>query len=110
MKLNCNKHYVNKSHTKHFYNNKVFTNKEWLKYISGDFVQGIQINVTNKYRKIPEYCDRWYNQDNNSTTIAKSCPNKPFYKSNTNLYFCKSCARAVDKINNRVEFTRIMSS
>jgi hypothetical protein len=107
VKLDYNKHYINKSKTKHYYKNKIFTNKEWSDYITGKFVQGIQINVTNKYRKIPPNCDRWYNQDNGSTSIAKSCKNKPFYKSNTNLYFCKYCAREVNKVNSTVSFVKI---
>jgi hypothetical protein len=107
VKLDPNKHYINKSHTKHYYLNDIFTNEEWLNFINNKFVHGKMIHTTNKYRKIPDHCDRWYNQDNGHTTIAKPCPNKPYYKSNTNVYFCKYCAKEVNRINSTVTFTKI---
>jgi hypothetical protein len=108
MKLNPNKHYINKSHTKHYYLNDIFANDEWLDFINSKFIHGKMIHVTDKLRKIPEYCDRWYNQDNGHTSIAKPCKNKPFYRSDqNNIYFCKYCAREVSRINPLATFTKI---
>lgn len=107
MKLDFNKHYINKTKTKHYYMSHIFTNNEWKSFIHGVQVQGIKINQSSKYRIKSKYCERWYNQDNGKTTIAKPCPNLSFYRSSTGGYFCKSCARAISKINVSVDFTRI---
>jgi len=67
------------------------------------------ITVADKHRAVPEKCDRWYNQDDHKTSIAKHCPNKPFYiAEHNNLYFCKYCAREVYKINPLASFKRII--
>lgn len=107
MKLDYNKHYTNKNKTKHYYMNHIFDNFEWREFIHGVEVQGIRIGYSSKYRIKPKTCERWYNQDNGKTSIAKPCSNIPFYRSNTGGYFCKLCARAVSKINDRVTFNKI---
>lgn len=106
-KLNFNKHYINKSHTKHYYLGHIFNNFEWKEYINGITVQGIHISITNPYRVKSKICERWYNQDNNKTNIVKRCENKVFYKTNSNIFICKQCARAINKINPNIEFTKI---
>jgi hypothetical protein len=108
MKLDYNKHYINKSKTKHYYMGHIFDNFEWSEVIHGIRVQNFIIGQSSKYRIIPNTCERWYNQDNNSTNIAKPCKNKPYYRSSSGPYFCKSCAREVNKINPTVTFNKIL--
>jgi hypothetical protein len=107
VKLNFNKHYINKSHTKHYYIGHIFDNFEWKQFINGVKIQNIQISQSSKYRIKSEQCERWYNIKNNGKSIVNRCPNKSFYKSNTGGYFCKQCAKEINKINATVEFNKI---
>ena len=107
MKLDYNKHYINKVHTKHYYMGHIFDNFQWNEFINGIRVQNISIGNNSIYRIIPEQCERWFNQDEGKTKIVKRCPNKVFYRSNLGGFFCKSCARAISKINDNTEFTRL---
>jgi ribosomal protein L37AE/L43A len=108
MKLDPEKHFINKSKTKHYYLNHTFTNDEWKDYINDKTVQNdLRIGVSSKYRKTPKQCDRWYNQDNNSKNIVKHCPNKPFYRSSNGIYLCKYCSKEVNRLNPDSTFTKI---
>lgn len=107
MKLDYDKHYVNKDHTKHYYMNHTFDNFEWREFCNGIRIQGLDIGHSDKHRIIPEHCERWFNQDNHATNICKPCKNPIFYRSNHGGYFCKSCAREISKINDKVEFNRV---
>ena len=107
MHLNPNKHYVNKSKTKHYYLNHIFDNFEWKEFISEIKVQNISICINDKHRKIPITCERWYNQDNYTTTIARPCKNKVFYRSDKGGYFCKQCAHDIAKKDSDASFNRI---
>jgi hypothetical protein len=107
MKLNYDKHYINKSHTKHYYMNHIFTNMEWKEFCSGITIQELTIGHSDKHRIKPELCERWYNQDGGKTSICYPCKNKSFYRSNTGGYFCKNCAREVNRLNQNVTFTKI---
>jgi hypothetical protein len=107
MKLDYNKHYINKTKTKHYYMGHIFDNFEWKEFIHGIRVQNLLIGNSSKYRVKSKICERWYNQDIGSSTIVRRCTNKSFYRSNTGGYFCKSCARAVAKINDQVTFDKI---
>jgi hypothetical protein len=102
-----NKHYINKSHTKHYYLGYTFDNFEWKQFIHGTKIQNIIIGYSSKYRIKPELCERWYNQDNHSTNICKPCKNKVFYRSSTGGYFCKNCAREINRLNDKVTFSKI---
>lgn len=104
--MEFNKHYINKSHTKHYYLGHIFDNFEWKEFISGITIQGIHISAIDKNRKIPNLCERWYNQDGNKN-IVRPCKNKAFYKSETGLYFCKYCAHEINKTNPSLEFSKI---
>jgi hypothetical protein len=105
--LDFNKHYINKSKTKHYYMGHIFDDFEWRQLIHGTTIQDFTISQSSKYRVKPDICERWYNQDGGKTNICKPCKNKPFYRSSTGPYFCKSCAREVNKINDKVVFTKI---
>lgn len=108
-KLNPDIHYVNKSKTKHYYNNLIMTNDEWSKYIHGEFIQGYkQIYANDKHKKATKLCERWYNQDDHKTAIAKHCPNAPIYKNDLYpMFVCGFCARAISKINPNASFSKI---
>jgi hypothetical protein len=109
MKLDFNKHYVNKTRTKHYYLGHTFTNKEWALFIDNKKVHDAYIPGCSKYRLPPECCERYYNQDNNSTSIARPCPNKPFYRCDQHgRFFCKYCARQIDKVNDKLTFSKIL--
>jgi hypothetical protein len=105
--LNYDKHYINKSHTKHYYMNHIFDNMEWREFCSGITIQGLTIGHSDKHRIKPELCERWYNQDNHATNICKPCKNKVFYRSSTGGYFCKSCAHDIARVNDKVTFDKI---
>jgi hypothetical protein len=105
--MEYSRHYINKYHTRQYYMGMTFTNKEWDDFIHDKTVQGIKIPLLSKYRKPPEHCDRWYHQNKPDPKIVEPCPNKPFYRDSQGLYFCKYCAREVNKINNHVVFNRI---
>lgn len=107
MKLDYSKHYINKYHTKHYYMNHTFDNFEWKQFIHGTKIQGIRIGHSSKYRAKSKICERWYNQDNHATSICKPCKNEIFYRSSTGGYFCKSCAREIAKVNNKVDFEKV---
>jgi hypothetical protein len=107
MKLEFNKYYINKSKTKHYYLGHIFDDFEWRQFIRGTIIQGIAIPQSSKYRIVPELCERWYNQDGGSTNICKPCNNKAFYRSSSGPYFCKPCAREVNKINSTATFTKL---
>jgi hypothetical protein len=108
MKLDYNKHYVNKSHTKHYYLGYTFTNNEWKDYTNNKTVQNnIRIAQSSKYRLPTEKCERWYNQDGGKTKIVHPCKNNTFYRSNTGGFFCKFCAREISKFDDNCTFTRI---
>ena len=107
MKLDYSKHYINKSKTKHYYMGHIFDNFEWNEFIHGVRVQDILIGHSSKYRAKSELCERWYNQDGGKTSICHPCKNKSFYRSNTGGYFCKSCAREVNRLNQNVTFIKI---
>ena len=78
----------------------IFTNKAWDHFIHGKSIHGKRIDLNSKYRIPPEYCERWYNQDNRKTSIAKPCKNKAKVRSNqTGIYFCFKCANTILKIN-----------
>ena len=102
-KLNPYIHYQNKTKTKHYYQDHIFTDEEWNKFIHGELVQNTKINISNPLRKCPAICDRWHKI--NDKVIQ--CVNKPIYKSNHNLYFCKDCAREVNNDFDNVIFVRI---
>jgi hypothetical protein len=100
MKLDYSKHYVNKKKTKHYYVGKIFSNEEWKSFKSGERVQETIISINSPYRSIPKTCERWYNQPGDKLHVVHCCPNPPFYRSDVNgIFFCKSCARIVAKIN-----------
>jgi hypothetical protein len=107
MKLEYDKHYVNKAHTKHYYKGHIFTNLEWDELINGVRVQNMNLGNNSKYRVVPIQCERWYNTDNNTNHIVHRCPNKVFYRSNWGGYFCKFCAHEIAKFNDKAEFTKI---
>ena len=102
-KLNPFIHYQNKQKTKHYYQSHIFTNKEWNKFIHGELVQNTRIALSSKYRKCPNTCDRWHNIEGK----VEQCTNKPIYKSSFGMYFCKLCAREINKENSNAEFTKI---
>ena len=77
----------------------IFTNDEWEKFINGERIRDRAIGVNSRYKKAPEFCERWYNQNGGKTTIVNRCKNKPFYRTEQNgVFVCKECARAIDKI------------
>jgi hypothetical protein len=106
-KLNPDKHYVNKSHTKHYYLNHIFDNFEWKEFISGIRIQNISIGNNSPYRKKSTQCERWYNSNNNSKSVVYRCLNVAFYRSSNGTYLCKQCAKAVSKINDYVTFDKV---
>jgi hypothetical protein len=108
MKLDYSKHYINKLKTKHYYLGYTFDNFEWRQFTHGVQIQGLNIGHSSKYRVKSKYCERYYNQDNGSTSIARPCKNLSFYRSSTGGYFCKSCARAISKMNDKVDFNKIL--
>lgn len=85
----------------------IFDNFEWQEVIHGVRVQKFTIGQSSKYRIIPNICERWYNQDNGSTSICRPCKNKPFYRASSGPYFCKSCAKEVNRINDKITFVKI---
>jgi hypothetical protein len=87
--------------------NHVFDNFEWEQFTHGVRIQNLTIGINSKLRVKPETCERWYNQDNGSTSICKPCKNPVAYRSSNGGYFCKSCAKEVNKINQQVTFTKI---
>jgi hypothetical protein len=103
MKLDYNKHYINKSKTKHYYMNHIFDNFEWSEFIRGIRVQNLSIGINDKHRLIPETCERWHSINN----IASPCKNEIFYRSSNGVYLCKKCAKEVNKINDTIIFSRI---
>jgi hypothetical protein len=85
----------------------IFDNFEWRQFIHGVQIQGLVIGYSSKYRIKPKYCERWYNQDKGKTAICKPCKNPTFYRSTTGGFFCKSCARAISQINDKIDFVKI---
>lgn len=108
MKLIFEKHYYNKTKKCHYYKGNTFTDMEWELYINTQYVNGKTISLNDKHRKMPEVCERWYNQDGGASKIVKRCTGEIVYKADQNgLYFCKSCAREVNRINDKITFSKV---
>jgi len=107
-KLIYNHHYYSKKNLLHYYMGMIFTDKAWDNFIKGKSIHGRTIDINSKYRLPPHRCERWYNQDNHKTSIARPCLNKVKVRCDqTGIYFCNHCAKIISNMAKDYKFKQI---